>query len=257
MAECKENVGRGIVSFPCYLEPGHDGPHVSRENLPSQHARRAWELATELEELESKTEVLEPQALERQVPHPGAESIRVFQGEPKTSRVGLVEHGPPMVTVDTNAPGQGRVLRTTRTPHVPTTSIPQVQVTGNVGAPIFDADRLEKVKDRPEDQRLPTVREGVVSIQSLVIEDIEAREAVGIQRYGTPLQPFNDRDSNLDLYEELLDATMYARQLREERNILLDTVLDLADDLGKLLGSLPITVNDKLRLLIQGLDTAL
>jgi ribosomal protein S7 len=54
-------------------------------------------------------------------------------------------------------------------------------------------------------------------IQSQVIVDIEARRQVGIGRYGTALQPFNGRDALRDLYEELIDAAMYVKQLMVER----------------------------------------
>lgn len=53
-------------------------------------------------------------------------------------------------------------------------------------------------------------------IQSLVIADMERRRELGIQRYGTALQCFNGRDALLDLYEELLNACMYAKQLLVE-----------------------------------------
>ncbi len=55
------------------------------------------------------------------------------------------------------------------------------------------------------------------SIQSLVRDDLEMREILGTQRYGTPLQAYNGRDGLRDLYEELLDGACYARQLMEER----------------------------------------
>jgi len=42
--------------------------------------------------------------------------------------------------------------------------------------------------------------------------DMAARDALGRARYGTPLQPFNGRDSFADCYQELLDAIVYARQ---------------------------------------------
>jgi hypothetical protein len=42
------------------------------------------------------------------------------------------------------------------------------------------------------------------------IADMRARHELGMKRYGTPLQPFNGRNSKLDLYEEMLDATAYA-----------------------------------------------
>lgn len=53
-------------------------------------------------------------------------------------------------------------------------------------------------------------------IADLVIEDIEKRKELGKQRYGTYLQAYNGRNSALDLYEELLDACIYCRQLIEE-----------------------------------------
>jgi len=49
-----------------------------------------------------------------------------------------------------------------------------------------------------------------------VIEDMEARRLVGMERYNSPLQAFNGRDAMIDLYQELLDATVYARQYIEE-----------------------------------------
>lgn len=42
--------------------------------------------------------------------------------------------------------------------------------------------------------------------------DIMQRKEIGIERYGTVLQPFNGRSSLLDAYEELLDGGVYIRQ---------------------------------------------
>ncbi|HET9144099.1 hypothetical protein [Actinophytocola sp.] len=66
-------------------------------------------------------------------------------------------------------------------------------------------------KQRPEDQVLPTPN-AHPSVHAQVAADLMAREAIGITRYGTPLQPFNGRDADLDLYEELLDAAAYMKQ---------------------------------------------
>jgi hypothetical protein len=66
-------------------------------------------------------------------------------------------------------------------------------------------------------QELPTPNKREF-IQSAVIRDIEARLKVGIERYGTGLQPFNGRDALQDLYEELLDACMYIKQAIMERD---------------------------------------
>lgn len=87
------------------------------------------------------------------------------------------------------------------------------------------------MKQRPGDQPLPTVNDRP-DIQSLVIKDLEFRHTldrcgglatlvardisdrrhVGIQRYGTALQPFNGRNAKRDAYEELLDFVTYAKQ---------------------------------------------
>lgn len=68
------------------------------------------------------------------------------------------------------------------------------------------------------EQPMPT-RNGHVSIQSLVRADLEAREQVGIQRYGTALQPHNGRDALRDAYEEALDLACYLRQAMAERDM--------------------------------------
>lgn len=52
-----------------------------------------------------------------------------------------------------------------------------------------------------------------------VIADLEARMALGIQRYGLALQPENGRDMLRDLYEELLDACVYIRGVLAERDL--------------------------------------
>ena len=54
-------------------------------------------------------------------------------------------------------------------------------------------------------------------IWELVIEDMHARDHVGRQRYGTPLQAHNGRDAMQDAYEEALDLAVYLRQAIEER----------------------------------------
>lgn len=68
---------------------------------------------------------------------------------------------------------------------------------------------------REGDQPLPIPNEGR-DIGLLVAQDVLERRRLGISRYGTPLQAFNGRDALRDLYEELLDAAAYVRQLIEE-----------------------------------------
>jgi hypothetical protein len=54
-------------------------------------------------------------------------------------------------------------------------------------------------------------------VWELVIEDMQARDALGRERYGTPLQAHNGRDALVDAYQEALDLAVYLRQAIEER----------------------------------------
>jgi hypothetical protein len=56
------------------------------------------------------------------------------------------------------------------------------------------------------------------SIQAAVRRDLIARERLGVERYGTPLQPHNGRDALRDAYEEALDLACYLRQALIERD---------------------------------------
>jgi hypothetical protein len=85
-----------------------------------------------------------------------------------------------------------------------------------------------KPRHRPGDQPLPVPGRGR-AIHDLVVEDLlarpgmegaelfRARKILGQERYGSILQAFNGRSGRQDLLEELADATVYARQLREEQ----------------------------------------
>ena len=55
-------------------------------------------------------------------------------------------------------------------------------------------------------------------VWELVIEDMQARDHVGRQRYGVPLQANNGRDALVDAYQEALDLVVYLRQVLEERS---------------------------------------
>jgi hypothetical protein len=67
----------------------------------------------------------------------------------------------------------------------------------------------EEPKPIPNDQ---------VNIADLVVKDMLERKVISAVKYGIPLQPFNGRDALVDLYQELLDATVYLRQLLYEQN---------------------------------------
>ena len=81
------------------------------------------------------------------------------------------------------------------------------------------SDQATELRQRPGDQPLPVVNEEP-DIQSQVIADIAERRELGIRRYGTALQPHNNRDALRDAYEECLDQAMYLKQLLVERDAL-------------------------------------
>jgi hypothetical protein len=91
------------------------------------------------------------------------------------------------------------------------------------------------LRQRDGDQPLP-VPNSEPDIQSRVITDIVARRELGISRYGTALQCHNGRDALRDLYEELLDGAMYARQLLAERDALTDPAA-VREQVDRALGS--------------------
>jgi hypothetical protein len=73
----------------------------------------------------------------------------------------------------------------------------------------------ECFRQRPGDQPLPT--EGQEDVQAAVIREIEDRRALGISRYGRPLQTFNGRNAFQDAREEALDLVMYLKQAELEQ----------------------------------------
>lgn len=70
--------------------------------------------------------------------------------------------------------------------------------------------------DLSTEQQMPVPNDSP-SVQGMVRADLETRERIGIQRYGTALQPNNGRDALRDAYEEALDLSCYLRQAIEER----------------------------------------
>lgn len=62
----------------------------------------------------------------------------------------------------------------------------------------------------------PPPTHGHADVWPLVIADMRERNEVGTAKYGTPLRTHNGRKPLVDLYQELLDATVYCRQAIEE-----------------------------------------
>lgn len=57
---------------------------------------------------------------------------------------------------------------------------------------------------------------GQLLVDTRVIDDIEARKAIGLAKYGTLLQPFNGRNAYVDAYQEALDLAQYFKQIELE-----------------------------------------
>ena len=74
----------------------------------------------------------------------------------------------------------------------------------------------KKITDK-EEQPMPITNNNPI-LQELVIEDMESRLNLGIERYGTGLQAGNGRDMLLDAYEEALDLCVYLRGVMYERD---------------------------------------
>lgn len=72
-------------------------------------------------------------------------------------------------------------------------------------------------RTREGDQPLPTVND-LPFVADALKDFIEARKQIGIQRYGTPLQPHNGRDSLRDAFEEAVDLATYLAQTIIERD---------------------------------------
>ena len=76
---------------------------------------------------------------------------------------------------------------------------------------------LRKLGPSPATAELPKPSGHGVPVQPLVIEDMRRRMQLGTERYGQPLKAFDGRDTLVDIYQELLDASVYVRKAIEER----------------------------------------
>lgn len=76
----------------------------------------------------------------------------------------------------------------------------------------------QTTKPTPNNQ-LPIADLVVKDADSLLTTDILYRKEIGIKKYGTPLQPFNNRSALQDAYEETLDLAHYLKQKLEEEKV--------------------------------------
>lgn len=78
--------------------------------------------------------------------------------------------------------------------------------------PIPDTERPDLLAQQPAPKP-----NDLRPVWELVVEDMKARDDIGRERYGTPLQAFNGRDPLVDAYQEALDLVVYLRQAIYER----------------------------------------
>lgn len=94
----------------------------------------------------------------------------------------------------------------------------------------FHLDRVEAEKTNPclevpEMELCPVGREK--SVQDQVIDDMIERAAVGMERYGKELHPFNGRNMLKEMYEEIQDSLIYLRTAMSENEIMIEEIKDL------------------------------
>jgi hypothetical protein len=94
----------------------------------------------------------------------------------------------------------------------------------------LEEDPVPERAGRAGDQPLPTPGSGDV-IQALVDRQqarLLERRAVGIRRYGSPLQVFNGRDVYRDAGDEALDLAAYLEQAAQEQDAVVQALVVLA-----------------------------
>jgi len=104
-------------------------------------------------------------------------------------------------------------------------------------AELTDMERrvpIEPTRTRPGDQVLPDGDETLSSDQEFLIEAVQRRRELGVERYGQEHRPFNGRDTLQDLFEEQLDFMVYLTSLKRMSEASREeVVLVIATELGK------------------------
>jgi DNA-directed RNA polymerase subunit RPC12/RpoP len=109
--------------------------------------------------------------------------------------------------------------------------------------------------DRPHDQALPEPNDRPV-MHEVLTDLIAKRLAIGIERYGTGLQPMNGRDAFRDLVEELVDASVYTLQIQHERAEMFEHAREIYEFLDSLEEvRIPIEIRKSIDALVNWLET--
>lgn len=84
---------------------------------------------------------------------------------------------------------------------------------------------MSDIKDQP-----PPKTNNNEPVWNLVVRDMQDRDKLGYERYGTRLQAFNGRNSQVDAYQEVLDLSVYLRQSIEERSKMVEVLKHYASN---------------------------
>jgi hypothetical protein len=193
------------TSYPCSVEPeGHEGPCAAVEQPQTISARQRW-----LEAQRRRSADL------RQI----QSGLGEHQGRPLTFAENQGTEARPHPSQNVPCPLCGSsfmakdLTEHLRQSHGSTASMAAVGRSSSQPT----AEMLTPTRaDREHDQKLPEVNERPV-MHNVLTDLIAKRLAIGIERYGTGLQPMNGRDAYRDLVEELVDAAVYTLQIQHER----------------------------------------
>jgi hypothetical protein len=233
-ATCNKRVGTGTVTYGCIVQipdgmGGHEGPCASRENSRSLAARKQWETEqAAAKEARSTLAATQgpPQTFHEAMGDSGGTPVpgsglqpkeHREQHQPRVGEEGEVYREPDATQAAADTLDASQEPEEPRTPRGRVTdSLAQHVGVGQPFAPDTAIAKGEPTKQREGDQRLPVDGFGPLSHRA-VQEDLEARLNVGVGRYGKALQAGNGRNSLQDLYEEILDASVYLKTLEVER----------------------------------------
>jgi len=94
--------------------------------------------------------------------------------------------------------------------------------------------KVAEISGSPVQHEPPPVPNDNPHIADLVIQDIQEKKQMGIEKYGVPLQAGNGRNALVDAYQEALDMGQYLRQEIEEKrevSIKLHSLRELVADI--------------------------
>lgn len=228
MAQCNSYVEGGgqSMSFKCREESGHEGPCATPDIPRSVLSRARWieeQNKTALGQFQGPAETTAQRYTDGATPPPKGEGrVQDYPGTVPTrgaQEASRLASRPEMevLRLDWMPPGVAYL--------VPKEMFEEArsEFTPNDWEVVIQKGYVMKIdlpgeptKQREHDQPLPQQNDRPY-VQPAVIEDLQHRIEVGIERYGTPLQPMNGRDTVKDAYEEAMDLTVYLRGMMFER----------------------------------------